>query len=67
VGKLSGVQKQRAFCLQPGYWTLFILDDSTSRRLKEHVDTYCGKRSDLDLIYNTLLDGIRYDQVIRSF
>jgi len=65
VGKITGVSKQRAFCLQPGYWTLFILDDSTSEALKERVDRYCGSPRSFDSIYDNLLNGIRYDQVIK--
>jgi hypothetical protein len=64
VGRLTNVSQQRAFCLQPGYWTLFILDDETSQHLKERVDRYCGSPRNFDTIYNNLLNGIRYDQVI---
>ncbi len=64
VGKLTNVPKHRAICLQPGYWTLFILDDQTSEKLKERVDQYCGTRSNVDSVYNNLLNGIRFDQVI---
>ncbi len=64
VGKLTNVSKQRAFCLQPGYWTLFIVDDSTSQHLKDHVDRYCGTPRNFDPVYNNLFNGIRFDQVI---
>ena len=63
VGKITGTSKYRAFCLQPGYWTLFVLDDVTSQNLKQRVDRYCGIQNNFDAIYNKMLGGIRFDQV----
>ena len=64
AGRITGASSQRAFCRQPGYWTLFILDDETSQELKDRVDRYCGSPRNFDVIYNNLLSGIRYDQVV---
>jgi hypothetical protein len=63
VVKLTNAAKYRAFCLQPGYWTLFILDDQTSKALKDRVNLYCGMRNNTDAVYDRMLDGIRFDQV----
>ncbi|UJR36135.1 hypothetical protein I4U23_028869 [Adineta vaga] len=67
VGKITGVAKHRAICLQPGYWTLFILDDATSQNLKDRVDRYCGTHNNVDSIYNNLISGIRFDQLQKYF
>jgi hypothetical protein len=67
VGSLNGISKHRAFCLQPGYWTLFVLEDSVSQNLKERVDRYCGIHNNVDSIYNNLISSIRFDQVILFF
>ena len=51
----------------PGYWTLFVLDDVTSQNLKDRVDRYCGIHSNVDSIYDNLINGIRFDQVVLFF
>ncbi|CAF0869889.1 unnamed protein product [Rotaria sordida] len=67
VGKITETPKHRLFCLQPGFWTLFIIDDTTSKNLKDRVDRYCGIHNNLDSVYNKLINGIRIDQLQKYF
>ncbi|CAF4498656.1 unnamed protein product [Rotaria socialis] len=67
VAKITGASKYRPVCLEPGLWTIFILDDRTSANLKDRVDRYCGIHNNVDNIYNKLIDGIRYEQLQNYF
>lgn len=49
--------------MQPGYWTLFVLEDSVSKYLKSRVDRYCAVYSDIEPIFTEFFEGIRFDQV----
>ncbi|CAF5064593.1 unnamed protein product, partial [Rotaria sp. Silwood1] len=62
VGKITEASKYRLFCREPGFWTLFIIDDVTSKNLKDRVDRYCGIHNNLDNVYNKLMNGIRFEK-----
>ena len=63
VGRLTSGSKRHLFCLQPGFWNLFILDDATSQALKDRVDRYCAIQLQIDPIFDRVINGLRYDQV----
>ncbi|CAF2400307.1 unnamed protein product [Rotaria sp. Silwood2] len=67
VGKITETSKYRLFCREPGFWTLFILDDGTSKSLKDRVDRYCGIHNNVDPVYNKLMNGIRIDKLQNYF
>ncbi|CAF1416980.1 unnamed protein product [Rotaria magnacalcarata] len=67
VAKITGASKYRPVCLEPGLWTIFILDDITSANLKDRVDRYCGLHNNVDNIYNKLINGIRLEQLQNYF
>ncbi|CAF1365146.1 unnamed protein product [Adineta ricciae] len=67
VGKITGAPRHRSICLQPGYWNLFILDEPTSKHLKDRVERYCGIHNNIDPIYNNFFEGLRFDQLQKYF
>ncbi|CAF3396951.1 unnamed protein product [Rotaria sp. Silwood1] len=67
VGKITEASKYRLFCREPGFWTLFIIDDVTSKNLKDRVDRYCGIHNNLDNVYNKLMNGIRFEKLQNYF
>ena len=64
--KFTNGSKQRTFCLQPGFANLFIVDDVTAEYFKERVDRYCGIHNNVDVVYDRIINGIRFDQVSSS-
>lgn len=63
MAKISKTSSYQTFCLNTGFWNLFVLESSTSNVLKSRVDNYCAVHRDLDPILNEIVNAIRFDQV----